>query len=136
MSHRRSRSATAAVLLVCCAIAAGCGGSSASTSGADAAAVAAAEHGFLRAWNGAETKAKEQCQPAAGKSFYRCYNPAVRPGQRAAVASFTDALEKVMAGGVGSKCAEAVEEAIAEPEALPNFPGDATAGCRAESRQQ
>lgn len=55
---------------------------------------------------------------------------------RSATAAVLLVLEKVTADGVGSKCAEAVEEAIAEPEALPDFPGDATVACRAESRQQ
>jgi hypothetical protein len=41
-----------------------------------------------------------------------------------------------MADGVGSKCAEALEEALAEVAELPSFPGDATTACRAESRQE
>jgi hypothetical protein len=133
---RRRHFAAAIALLVCGAIAAGCGGSSASTSRADAAAVAATEHAFLTTWNGAEAKAKERCEPATSKRFYHCFVPAARPGQRAAVASFTDGLEKVMADGVGDKCAEAIEEAIAEPGQISSFPGDATAACRAESRQE
>lgn len=39
-----------------------------------------------------------------------------------------------MANGVGSNCAAALEEAIAEPVQIPSFPGEATAACRTESR--
>jgi hypothetical protein len=48
---------------------------------------------------------------------------------------FTNAIEGVMANGVGRECAQALEEALAEPFQIPYFPDGATTACRAESRQ-
>jgi hypothetical protein len=41
----------------------------------------------------------------------------------------------VTANGVGSRCAEAVEEALAEALEITFFPGEATMVCRVESRE-
>jgi hypothetical protein len=122
-----------AVLMMVFSIVAGCGGSSASTSRADAVAVARAEHVFLKAWADATAESKGRCETAATRSPERCFSLAFRPGARSAVAHFTNAIEGVLADGVGSKCATALEEALAEPGQIPSFPGDATAACRAES---
>jgi hypothetical protein len=119
--------------MVFCSIAAGCGGSSVSTSRGDAAAVARAERAFLKGWAEATTEAKDRCETDATKSRGHCFSLAFRPGARAAVAHFTNAIERVMASGVDGKCAAALEEGLAEPAQIPSFPGHATIACRDES---
>jgi hypothetical protein len=124
-----------ALLLVplCAGAIVGCGSSSASTSRADAAAVAAAERDFITAWRRANVVAKARCESKA-QAGANCFGLAAAPRERAAEAGFSDAIEKVLADGVGSECAAALEEALAESFATPLFPGDATVACRAESR--
>jgi hypothetical protein len=132
---RRPFASATAVLMAACTIA-GCGGSSPQTSPADAAAVARAEQAFLGAWGEATAKSKERCETKAIRNPERCFSVAFRSGSKSAVAQFADAIEAVMADGVGGKCTAALEEALSEPIQIPSFPGDATAACRAESRDR
>jgi hypothetical protein len=120
---------------VVCSILAGCG-SSASTSRADAVAVARAEGAFLKAWGEATAEAKGRCESGATESFQRCFSLAFESVSNSAMAHFTNTIEGVMANGVGRECAEALEEALAEPFQIPYFPDGATTACRAESRQR
>jgi hypothetical protein len=122
--------------MVACFILAGCGGSSASTSRAEALAVARAERAFLKGWGEATAEAKDQCESGATESFERCFSSAFESGSSSAMAHFTNAIEGVMANGVGRECAEALEEALAEPFEIPYFPDGATTACRADSRQR
>jgi hypothetical protein len=125
-----------AVVMVACLVVAGCGGSSASTSRAEAVAVARAERAFLKSWGEATAEAKDRCESGATKSFQSCFSLAFESGSSSAMAHFTKAIEEVMANGVGRECAEALEEALAEPFQIPYFPDGATTACRAESRQR
>jgi hypothetical protein len=123
------------LLLACVAMVAGCGGSSESTSRADVKAVAVAERELGNAWRRANVLGKKRClSKKSEQSASRCFRKVVPPRERAAQAEFSVAIEKVLAGGVGSDCADALEEAMAESQTIPLFPGDATAACRAESR--
>jgi hypothetical protein len=133
---RRSVASATVILMVACSIAAGCGGSSATTSPSDAVAVARAERAFVKAWGEATSKSKNRCEAKNVRDPERCFSLAFRPESRSAVAHFTNAIEEVMANGVGGECAAALEEALVEPSQIPSFPGDATVACRAESRGQ
>lgn len=134
MSLRRHRSAIVIALLACCGAVAGCGGSSPSTSRGDVAAVATAEAALIKRWNAATLKGKERCEPAAEKAFYRCYRSVAVPEQAAAARRFAAAIEKVKADGVGTKCEEALDEALGTITSISSFPGGTTAECRADSR--
>jgi hypothetical protein len=131
---RRSIATVIAVVMVACFIVAGCGGSSASTSRAEAVAVARAERAFLKAWGEATAEAEGQCKSGATGSFQHCFSLAFESESNSAMAHFENAIEGVMANGVGRECAEALEEALAEPFQIPYFPDGATTACRAESR--
>jgi hypothetical protein len=133
---RRPIAAAIALVMVACFIVAGCGGSSASTSRAEAVAVARAEGAFLKAWGEATAEAKGRCESGATESFQRCFSLAFESVSNSAMADFTNSIEGVMANGVGRECAEALEEALAEPFQIPYFPDGATTACRAESRQR
>jgi hypothetical protein len=122
--------------MVACFILAGCGGSSASTSRAEALAVARAERTFLKAWGEATAEAKGRCESGATESFERCFSSAFESGSSSAMAHFTNSIEGVMANGVGRECAEALEEALAEPFEIPYFPDGATTACRADNRRR
>lgn len=134
MRHvRRSVARATPFMMVVCLIVAGCGGSSASTSRADAVAVARAERAFLKAWGEAMAESKDRCEAGTTRSPERCFTLAFSPRSRSAVTHFTNAIEGVMAKGVGSECAAALEEALAEPVQIPVSPGEPTTACRAES---
>lgn len=133
-SRRRSIVSLAAVSMATSVIATGCGGSSASTSRAEAAAVAHAERAFIKSWGEATGKAKDRCEATANPEH--CFFPAFKPGAKSAVSHFDDAIEAVIAEGVGSECKAALEEALAEPTQIPSFGGSAAAACRAESRDR
>lgn len=130
----RSVVGRAAIVMAVCSIAAGCGGTSGSTSRADAVAVARAEHAFIKAWGEATAQAERRCEATGIKNPERCFSLAFSRAARSAVADFTNAMEGVMAKGVGSGCAAAVEESLAEPSQIPYFPAGASAACLAESR--
>jgi hypothetical protein len=131
-SRCRSIVSLAAAFMAASVIATGCGGSSASTSRSEAAVVAQAERAFIKSWNEATGEAKDRCEATANP--LHCFSLAFRPGAKTAVSHFNDAIEAVMADGVGSECTAALEEALAEPTQIPYFPGSAAAACRAESR--
>ena len=131
---RRSIAAAVAVVTVACFILAGCGGSSASTSRAEAVAVARAERAFLKSWGEATAEAKGRCESEATENFQRCFSLAFESGSNSAMTHFTNTIEELMANGVGRECAEALEEALAEPFQIPYFPDGATTACRADYR--
>jgi hypothetical protein len=135
-SSRRSIATAIASVIVACLFVAGCGGSSASTTRAEAVTVARAERAFLKSWGKATAEAKGRCESGATESFQRCFSSAFESGSNSAMAHFTNAIEGVMANGVGRECAGALEEALAEPFQIPYFPDGATTACRAESRQR
>jgi hypothetical protein len=115
---------------------AGCG-SSASTSHEEAREVAVAEQEFLTAWGQANGDAKDRCEAktSSDAAFTHCFAATAMPAERRAVARYTQTFEKVLAAGVGSECAEALEESVAESVGLAAFGGgDATRICRTESR--
>jgi hypothetical protein len=134
MSLRRHRSATVIALLACCGAVAGCGGSSPSTSRSDVATVAAAETALIKRWNEATEKGKGRCEPSAEKAFDRCYRSVAVPEQAAAAKRFISAIEMVKADGVGKKCEDALDEALATITSISSFPGGTTSECRADSR--
>lgn len=94
--------------------------------------MAQAERAFIKSWDEATGKAKVRCEATANPEH--CFALAFRPGANTAISRFNDAIEAVMADGVGSECTAALEEALAEPTQIPSFPGSAAAACRAESR--
>jgi hypothetical protein len=47
---------------------------------------------------------------------------------------FSKSIEALLDGGVGPECADALEATLSTMD-VPAFPGEATAACRAESRQ-
>jgi hypothetical protein len=134
MILRRHQSATVIALLTCCGALAGCGGSSPSTSRGDVAAVATAEASLIKKWNEATENGKKRCEPSAEMAFDRCYRSVAVPEQTAAAKRFTSVIEKVKADGVGKKCEEALDEALATITSISSFPGGTTAECRADSR--
>lgn len=136
MSRGRSRSATVIALLACCGVVAGCGSSSPSTSRSDVAAVATAEAALIKEWDAAMAKGTERCELRAAKAFDRCYHGVAVPEQTAAARRFVAAIEKVKADGVGKKCEEALDEALATIPSISSFPGGTTAECRADSRAE
>jgi len=124
-------------MLCACLVVAGCG-SSASTSHGEAMAVTVAEQEFLTAWGQANGQAKDRCEAktSSDAAFTHCFAATVAPGERRAEARYVQAFEKVLDAGVGNKCAEAIEESLAEPFGLAEFNGgEATSVCRAESRE-
>ena len=120
--------------LICMLVVAGCGGSSGSTSRADVKAVAVAEREFSNAWRQASALGDKQCPSKGNRRDTRCFQRVAGPRQRRAAAEFSAAIEEVLASGVGSECADALKEAVAEIPAVPLFSGEATAACRAEFR--
>jgi hypothetical protein len=131
MSQRRTRIETLIALLACCGAVAGCGGgSSPSTSRADVVAVAAAERAFLGEWAKATARGRERCESAPPKASSRCFLAVAGPAQGVASARLFSAVDKVMADGVGSKCQEALEEALATFPSIPTFAGETTAELR------
>lgn len=82
----------------------------------------------------ATAEAEGRCESGATGSFQRCFSLAFESESNSAMAHFEKAIEGVMANGVGRECAEALEEALAEPFQIPYFPNGATTACRAESR--
>lgn len=134
MSLRQHLSAAIIALLACCGAVVGCGSSSPSTSRSDVAAVATAEAALIKKWNEATAKGKERCEPSGEKTFDRCYRLVAVPEQTAAAKRFTSAIEKVKADGVGKKCEEALDEALATITSISSFPGGTAAECRADSR--
>ncbi|HEX3448736.1 MAG TPA: hypothetical protein VHS97_10815 [Isosphaeraceae bacterium] len=132
MRSRRRSIVSLVAVLAASVIATGCSGSSASTSRSEAAAVAHAERAFIKSWDEATAKATDRCEATANPEH--CFALAFRPGAKTVVSHFNDAIEAVMADGVGSECTAALEEALVEPAQIPSFPGPAAAACRAESR--
>jgi hypothetical protein len=134
----RSRKHVAGVIAIAViaivVVAVGWGSSPASISRVDAATVARAEGAFLKAWRKANVQAKDRCESGPAKNFERCFASASLPGERTAVATFTIAVEGVLADGVGSECAGALKGDLAEYEQIPYFPGEATLVCGDESR--
>ncbi len=101
--------------------------------------MAVAERQFLTAWGQANGNARERCEAktSSDAAFTQCFAVTVAPGDRAAIARYKAAFEKVLDAGVGSECAEALEESLVEPFGLAEFNGgEATSLCRAESRDE
>jgi hypothetical protein len=134
LRFRRLKSVACFILLALLMTAgAGCG-SSTSTSAADARAIAVAEGRFLDQWGHAEEAATGQCSGKDGRASARCHAAVVAPRQGNAMLEFSEAIEALLNGGVGPECADALEETLTTMD-VPAFPGEATAICRAESRQ-
>jgi hypothetical protein len=125
----------AVVMTLCLVGLAGCG-SAASTSRTEVRLVALAEREFTTAYGRANGYSRNRCEAktASDAAFTHCFAAEVRPGEQAAEAKFSQAVDKVLAAGVGSECAEALEAAVAEAFEIPLFPDEATEACRAESR--
>lgn len=133
MSKARHRLLSAILLSMLGAIlAVGCG-SSATTSRSEVVAVAAAEQKFAAVLRQANMAAKEECRSRSNHVRIHCFQKAFEAGEEKAASDFSDAIERLLAGGVGSGCAAALEEALGSVSSVPLFPGDAAAACRAES---
>jgi hypothetical protein len=121
-------------LFVACVIAVGGCGSSASTSPQEAHTIAVAEAAFLKEWGTAEKDGMRRCDPIAGRvARQRCFQHVAGPGQIHAASRFVAEMEGSLEQGLGSKCAESVEDAIASIPSVPSFAGETTAACRADS---
>jgi hypothetical protein len=125
-----------AVVVTLCLVGLGGCGSSASTSRTEVRAVALAEREFTAAYSRASGYSRNLCEAktASDAAFTHCFVAEARPGEQAAEAKLSRAVDKVLAAGVGSECAEALEAAVAEAFEIPLFQGEATEACRAESR--
>jgi hypothetical protein len=54
------------------------------------------------------------------------------PLEGAALGRFMEAIEKVLADGVGSECRAALEQALQDSGEVPFYPGETAATCRTE----
>jgi len=122
------------LLLALVLLAAGIGCGSPSTDPTEAAAIAAAEDEFLRKWRHAEAATAKQCGDRQRGNSDACYDRIARRQQRAAI-EFAEFIRDVREQGVGPECDDALEGALYSTNSVPFFLGEATAVCRAESRQ-
>jgi hypothetical protein len=113
----------------------GCG-SSAKTDSTEAHKVAVAERQFLNEWGKAAAVVRLQCSGMHGKPGARCSQRILKSRQGRAMVKFSGSIDALLDGGVGPKCAEELEDTRSLMTEVPYFPGDATAVCRAESKQQ
>jgi hypothetical protein len=121
--------------LLACVIAVGGCGSSASTSPQEARAVAVSEARFLKEWRAAAQSGARRCAPIDRRDARRrCLQRFEEPGKFRAAKRFQAGLEGFLEEGLGSKCAESVEEAIATIPSVPSFAGLTAAACRADSQ--
>lgn len=119
-----------ALVLLSATVMVGCGSS---TSPAEAEAASVAEQRFLKQWRSAVAAGSARC---SGKDHLaRCYRAVVIPLQGEAMVEFSDSIESFLDGGVGSECAEALEDAQSAMSSVPSFAGEASAVCSAESGQ-
>jgi hypothetical protein len=97
--------------------------------------VATAERTFLGEWRRANELAIQRCAGMKGPEGVKCSQAVTQPRQGPATADFLKAFEAILAGGVGPKCEEALENALYSVTSVPAFGGATTSMCRAESRQ-
>lgn len=122
------------ILLACLIVVGGCG-SSASTSPQEARAIGVAEAAFLKEWRNAEKNGAKHCAAIDGRVVRRrCLQRFEEPGKFRAAKRFQAELEGFLEKGLGSKCAESVEEAIHTIPSVPSFAGMTTHACRADSQ--
>lgn len=106
------------------------------TSPPEARSAVAAEDGFVSRWGQAERAAMAKCLGIEGEEGAKCLQSVALPRQERAGVRFLDAIEELLDGGVGPKCADALEESRSSITSVPSFPGEAGAICRAESQGQ
>lgn len=122
-----------ALLLVCLLAFSGCG-SSARTDSTEAHKVAAAERKFLNEWGKAGAVVLSQCSGMHGEAGARCSQRILKSRQGRAMVEFYDAIDALLDGGLGPRCAEELRDTRSFITEIPHFPGDASAVCREESR--
>jgi hypothetical protein len=115
-------------------LAIGCGSSS-STSSAEAKSVSVAEQRFFMVLRQANRVAGTRCSRKSDQVALRCYQRIVESPTAKAEATFSESIEKLLKGGVGSKCADQLEEALSTMNSVPAFPGGTSSICRAESQE-
>lgn len=113
----------------------GCGSSASPTSSSEAQAVATAERTFLTDWRRANLLAIQRCAGMKGLEGVKCSQAVTQPRQGPATADFLKAFEAILAGGVGPKCEEALEDALYSVTSVPAFGGATTSVCLIESRR-
>lgn len=114
----------------------GCGSSASSTSSSEAHAVVTAERTFLTEWRRANQLAIQRCAGMKGLEGVKCSQAVTQPRQGPATADFIKAFEDILAGGVGPKCEETLEDALDSVTSVPAFGGESRSICLAESRQK
>lgn len=97
--------------------------------------MAIAERTFLSEWRRANELAIQRCAGMKGLEGVRCSQAVTQPRQGPATADFLKAFEAILAGGVGPKCEEALENALYSVTSVPAFGGATTFMCRTESRR-
>jgi hypothetical protein len=131
----RSKLLIAAVVLsLALGLLAACG-SSHSTTPRDVRTVAVAEGRFRAEWRQATRDGTAKCARAVASHVEHCRGQVEGPGQRHAMARYSKAVEVILEGGVGAKCAEALTESVNTMSSIPAFAGATTAACRAESQE-
>jgi hypothetical protein len=106
------------------------------TDATEAHKVAVAERKFLNEWGKAAAVVRSQCSGMQGKPGARCSQRILKSRQGRALLKFSESIDVILDGGVGTKCAEELEDTQSLMTEVPYFPGDATEVCRAESQQQ